>query len=140
MDIEEFQLRQKARDSLPWWLKVIMPTTFLFFTFCGAFLVCFFASILYAHSHPNFSSLFLDKDLNVACLIVLFCSFIVGLSVSLFLSNYVLRRIAPIRNILDAAAQGVPGAGYENAIRFAGKFFIYGAVPALFVLIVAVLV
>jgi hypothetical protein len=105
--------RAIARRRLPVWLALLMPFIALFFVF-GTTLVCILAAA-YVHNvlYPETTWRAMG---GAAQFLIFAAAFIMGLAPGLIFANAALWIVRPVRQILDANAEGVKGLSFYEGM------------------------
>jgi hypothetical protein len=138
-DETAFIERQRARQQLPVWLRILLPVVFLGVTFfiAAMFVIC--ASKAYHALHAGLPQLLASEgSITLTQALVIFPSFLIGVSLSLPVSNILLWLIPPVRKMLDENAQGVPGASFREGMKTGIKALIFVALPSFAVFLLGV--
>lgn len=134
-----FLERQSARHRLPNWLSLLLPVVFLCIAFSIAAALVVYASKAYHHFHPKLPELLASSGpVTLAQGLVLFSSLLIGVSLSVPVSNIVLWLIPPVRRILDENAKGLPGASFKEGMKAGMKALIFVALPCVAVLLLGI--
>ncbi|MCC7037007.1 MAG: hypothetical protein IT560_06815 [Alphaproteobacteria bacterium] len=134
-----FLERQRARRRLPNWLRISLPVIFLSVAFSVAAILVVCASWAYHHFHPDMPQLLASSGpITLAQGLILFSCFLIGITLSLPLSNIFLWLIPPVRRILDENAQGLPGASFKESMKAGMKALIFVALPSAVILFLGI--
>jgi hypothetical protein len=135
-ELKEFEKRQTARQSLPLWLRFLMPTLFLFNAFAAAFLFFLLLSLLRLAIRPDLGPLIdpaktatsLSAALTFALLTAVFFA---GVSSSIFVSNLILGSIPAALRTLERSSAENATPNYRAAMATGRKALIYATLPCL---------